>query len=98
MNLHLINNFIHSIRIQQEKERTNYRHKDDNIVSEIKNNEEETYTMKNRLYLTEKDSPTFSDWFTDAYLANNPNIQNKVTCKNVTIVITEDCNFACTYC
>ena len=54
--------------------------------------------MKNGLYLTERDSVSFNDWFVEAYMASQPETGNRIACKNVTIVITEDCNFACTYC
>ena len=54
--------------------------------------------MKNGMYLTERDSITFNDWFVEAYQTSHPGNGNKISCKNVTIVITEDCNFACTYC
>lgn len=55
--------------------------------------------MKNSLYLTEADPEPFEKWFSKVYLTLNP--EHKVRhrlCQTVTIVVTEDCNFACTYC
>ncbi len=55
--------------------------------------------MLNGLYLTEADSVSFGQWFAQAYSLVFP--ERKAAselCKNITIVVTEDCNFACTYC
>ncbi len=55
--------------------------------------------MKNNLYLTEADSQNFSEWFANAYALVNPEVEHtEKLCKNVTLVVTEDCNFECTYC
>lgn len=54
--------------------------------------------MKNGLYLTEADSVSFDAWFSEAYRQVNPDNLSGIVCKNVTIVVTEDCNFDCTYC
>jgi len=55
--------------------------------------------MLNGLYLTEADSESYDNWFSQAYRIIHPD-QNltKTSCKNITLVVTEDCNFACTYC
>lgn len=55
--------------------------------------------MKNNLYLTQADSESFDAWFANSYHSIHP--ESKLShrlCQNVTIVVTEDCNFACTYC
>ncbi len=55
--------------------------------------------MKNNLYLTEADSDSFDEWFAEGYcLFNQEQERSAQLCKNVTIVVTEDCNFDCTYC
>lgn len=55
--------------------------------------------MQNKLYLTEADASTFGDWFGKAYtLFDKEHVLKPNSCQNITIVVTEDCNFACTYC
>lgn len=55
--------------------------------------------MLNGLYLTEADAQSFNNWFAEAYRsAYKDKPITDVGCKNITIVVTEDCNFACTYC
>lgn len=55
--------------------------------------------MLNKLYLTEADSVSFSKWFAQAYNLVNPDYKlTERCCQNITIVVTEDCNFECTYC
>lgn len=63
------------------------------------NNIRKEQTMKNNLYLTEADSANFSEWFGRAYTLVHPEVElNERLCQNVTLVVTEDCNFDCTYC
>ncbi len=54
--------------------------------------------MHNGYYLTEADAPSFDSWFSEAYRLVHQEMPCGILCKSVTIVVTEDCNFACTYC
>lgn len=55
--------------------------------------------MLNGLYLTDTDSITFDSWFSEAYRLVYPEkTPTGLLSKNVTIVVTEDCNFNCSYC
>jgi uncharacterized protein len=55
--------------------------------------------MQNSLYLTDADSVSFDTWFSEGYRLVHPDkpILGQL-CKSITIVVTEDCNFDCTYC
>lgn len=55
--------------------------------------------MKNGMYLTEADSVSFDAWFNEAYThIHEKQCFGNSVCKNITLVVTEDCNFRCTYC
>ena len=51
------------------------------------------------MYITSADDSQFSSWFANVHNAKYPDSDLKDTSvKNITIIVTEDCNFACTYC
>lgn len=54
--------------------------------------------MNNGLYMTREDMTQFSQWYSKLHNSKyNKSITEK-SIKNVTIVLTENCNLACTYC
>ncbi len=52
----------------------------------------------NGLYMTNEDSQAFHQWFSESYNKKYGTDIADTDVKNITIVLTEDCNFDCTYC
>lgn len=55
-------------------------------------------TPKNGMYMTQADHVQFSESFGDMYSRYTGEKFTELNVKNVTVVVTEACNLACTYC